>query len=232
MLPINKTIIISLGGSLIVPNQVDTNYLKQFLQVIHNYTKKNYRFVIFTGGGAVARNYQLAGNAVQKSLSKDAQDWIGIKASWLNAELVKQLFGKLANDVVITDPRVKLRWSKTKPVFIGAGWKPGRSTDYDAVRLALENNIHSVINLSNIDYVYTKDPNKYPDATKIEQITWADFRKMIGNTWDPGAHVPFDPIAAKLAQQHDVKVTIMNGAKLEQVKKAIEGMECEGTVVE
>lgn len=226
----NKSIILSLGGSLIVPEGIDGTYIKRFIGLIRQLDQKQYRFVIFTGGGAVARNYQQASLAVNTQLAKDAQDWIGIKASWLNAELVKQLFGNLAHNTIITDPRVKLRWSKK--VWIGAGWKPGRSTDYDAVRLAVENNISHVINLSNIDYVYTKDPNKYTDATKIEQITWAAFRKMIGNTWDPGAHVPFDPIAAKLAQQHHVRVTIMNGHKLDQVQQAIEGNACEGTIVQ
>ncbi len=126
-------------------------------------------------------------------------DWIGIKASILNAELVKQLFGKMADDKIITDPNVKLNWRKS--IYIGAGWKPGRSTDFDAVKIAVLNKVDTVINLSNIDYVYTKDPNKYKSAEKIKEIKWKDFRNIVGNKWDPGLNAPFDPIAAKLAQK-------------------------------
>lgn len=223
-----ETIILSLGGSLIVPNQVDTQFVKKFVQLIEDLTPK-YRFVIFTGGGMVARNYQKAATAIQPSVTADAKDWIGITASWLNAELVKQSLGRLAHSTIITDPRVKLRWSTS--VWVGAGWKPGRSTDYDAVRIAQENSITRVINLSNIDYVYTKDPRKFTSAERITSTTWSEFRALVGSTWDPGLNVPFDPIAARLAQQAGISVAIMNGKKLANVKAAIIGKSFTGTEI-
>lgn len=222
------TIIISLGGSIIVPDGVDVAYLKQFISTIQGLTK-SYRFVIFTGGGTTARLYQQAARSAQRTITNASLDWIGIQASHINAELVKQLFGNLAHDSIITDPRVKLRW--TKAIHIGAGWKPGRSTDYDAVRLAVENSISTVINLSNIDYVYTSDPRKNPNAEKITDTNWKDFRGLIGNNWDPGLNVPFDPIAAKIAQKHDIAVNILNGKKLANVVKAIKGQAFLGTRV-
>lgn len=222
------TIIISLGGSIIVPEQIDVAYLKQFVKTITALTSK-YRFVIFTGGGSTARKYQLAAKAVQSTVTNPALDWIGIQASHINAELVKQLFGNRAHDSIITDPRVRLRW--TKSIHIGAGWKPGRSTDYDAVRIAVENSISTVINLSNIDYVYTSDPRKNPGAQKIAQTTWKEFRVLIGNSWDPGLNVPFDPIAAKIAQKHSINVNIMNGKKIANMVKAIHGQSFIGTKI-
>lgn len=223
-----QTVIISLGGSIIVPDGVDVAYVKQFIKTIQPLTR-SYRFVIFTGGGSTARLYQQAARSVQRTITNAALDWIGIQASHINAELVKQLFGKFAHDSIITDPRIKLRW--TKAVHIGAGWKPGRSTDYDAVRLAVENSISTVINLSNIDYVYTSDPRKNPKAEKITETTWKDFRGLIGNNWDPGLNVPFDPIAAKIAQKHNITVNIMNGKKLSNVVQAIKGKSFQGTKV-
>ncbi len=222
------TVILSLGGSIIVPDAVDTTYLRKFTKLI-NQLSSRYRFVIFTGGGSVARDYQDAGRKVNSTISNDSLDWIGIQASLLNAQLVKQLFGTKVNAEIITDPRIKLRWKY--PIFVGAGWKPGRSTDYDAVRLAVENDIHTVINLSNIDYVYTKDPQKFKTAEKIVDINWKEFRKIIGSTWDPGLNVPFDPIAAKIAQKHDVTVRILNGNKLDNVRNAITNKSFRGTTV-
>ncbi|MFA5995741.1 MAG: UMP kinase [Patescibacteria group bacterium] len=226
-----KPIIISLGGSLIVPKQqVNAVYLKKFITFINQLANNQQRFIIFTGGGVTARHYQQAARAITKKLPATAQDWIGIKASLLNAELLKQLLGKLANDIIITDPRVKLRWPK--PIWIGSGWKPGRSTDYDAVRLAVENNITQVINLSNIDYVYNKNPKQFPDAKPIKTMTWSEARKLLGNTWNPGLNVPFDPIAAKLAQQHNITVSIMNGENLKNVAAAVNGKNFKGTVIQ
>jgi len=224
-----QNVIISLGGSLIVPKEVNTEYLYWFVHFIKRLTP-DYRFVIFCGGGKLAREYQTAAQAITTKITNDAKDWIGIRASQVNAELVKQAFGRLANVDVITDPQVTLNWSKK--VYIGAGWKPGRSTDYDAVRLAAGNEIDTVINLSNVEYVYTKDPNKYPDAQRIEKISWKDFRVLVGDDWNPGLNVPFDPIAAKLAQKHKITVRIMDGNAGEtELRNAITGKPFKGTEI-
>lgn len=223
-----KTIILSLGGSLIVPDIIDASYLSDFKKLIYSLVPQ-YRFIIFTGGGKIARSYQQAATELDKTLPASAKDWIGIKASLLNAELVKFLLSPQTHDQVITDPRVKVRWSKS--IWIGAGWKPGRSTDYDAVRIAAENNISTVINLSDIDYVYTKDPKKHKDAKIVTQFSWKDFRKLVGNHWDPGLNVPFDPVAARLAQQKGITVKILNGRKLSNVKRAIQDTSFIGTTI-
>jgi uridylate kinase len=224
-----KNVILSLGGSLIVPKEVNTEYLYWFTHFIKKMTD-DYRFVIFCGGGKIAREYQSAAQAISTTMSNDAKDWIGIRCSQVNAELVKHAFGRLAHVDVITDPQIKLNWSKK--IYVGAGWKPGHSTDFDAVLLAAGNGIDTVINLSNVEYVYTKDPNKFPDAEKIEQMSWKDFRVLVGDVWNPGLNTPFDPIAAKLAQRHKMTVRIVNGnLPEEELKKAITGKPFKGTEI-
>ncbi len=224
-----KNIILSLGGSLIMPKEVNTEYLYWFVHFIKRLTA-DYRFVIFCGGGKIAREYQQAAQAITTKISDDAKDWIGIRCSQVNAELVKSAFGRLAHADMITDPQMKLNWSKK--IYVGAGWKPGHSTDYDAVRLAAGNGIHTVINLSNVEYVYTKDPNTFSDAEKIEKMSWKDFRALVGDTWNPGLNVPFDPIAARLAQKHKITVRILNGnAGDDELRKAIFGKPFKGTEI-
>ena len=62
---------------------------------------------------------------------------------------------------------------------------------------ALKNlNVKTIINMSNIDYVYDKDPKKNKDAKKIKNIFWRRYRKISGNKWEAGLNKPFDPIAA------------------------------------
>lgn len=224
-----KNVILSLGGSLIVPKEVNTEYLYWFVHFVKRLTT-DCRFVIFCGGGRIAREYQSAAAAISSTISNDAKDWIGIRCSQVNAELLKQVFGRLAHADVITDPQTKLNWSKK--IYVGAGWKPGHSTDYDAVHLAAGNDIDTVINLSNVEYVYTKDPNIFPDAEKIENISWKDFRTLVGDQWTPGLNTPFDPIAAKLAQKHKIMVRIVNGNLPEdELKKAITGKPFKGTEI-
>jgi len=88
-------------------------------------------------------------------------------------------------------------------VLIAGGWKPGWSTDFDAVLLAKQLNVSTIINISNIDHVHDKDPKKFSDAKKIKSISWQDFRKITGNEWKAGLSLPFDPIAAKEAEKLD-----------------------------
>ena len=51
-----KVIVISLGGSLIIPNQINYPFLKDFRKILEN-NKKKYKFVVVCGGGKTARNY-------------------------------------------------------------------------------------------------------------------------------------------------------------------------------
>lgn len=226
----NKTIVLSLGGSLIIPKTgFDVKFLKNFKKMILTLTKRGYRFVLVCGGGSTCRQYQSAAKAVEKLSAKDL-DLIGIQTTRFNAFFIKTIFGKLAHPELTKNPAEKLNW-KTK-VLVGAGWEPGWSSDFDAVELAKTYGAGTVINLSNIEYVYDSDPRVNPKAKKIMNISWKDFQKIVGNKWTPGANLPFDPIASKLADKNKIKVIVMNGKNLAEVKKAIEGKKFRGTVIE
>lgn len=225
---LNKTIIISVGGSLIVPEEIDTIWIKGFKELVDKYLAKGYRFVIITGGGKTARKYQNAAKEVA-GLSGDDLDWIGIHSTRLNAHLMRTIFKENANPRIIKDPTEKINF-KDK-IIIAAGWKPGCSTDYDAVLLAKQFGIKKLANLTNIDYVYDKDPRKFKDAKKIENISWKDFRKIVGDKWDPGLNAPFDPIAAKESEKIGLDVAIMNGKNLENLEKYLNDKKFIGTII-
>ena len=89
----------------------------------------------------------------------------------------------------------------------------------------------SIVSTYNIDYVYTKDPRKFPSAKKIEKISWKDFRKIVGDKWDPGMNAPFDPIASKIAEEENIEVSIMNGRDLINLGNYIDGKKFKGTVI-
>lgn len=224
----NEVVVISVGGSLIVPEEIDTDFLSSLKELVLNGIKKGKKFIIITGGGKVCRKYQNAANAVSKLTPNDI-DWLGIHATRLNSQLVKTILGNKVEDIVVHDPFAKIVFNK--PILIAAGWKPGWSTDFDAVLLAKRFKAKKLINLSNIDYVYTADPKTDPKATKIEEATWKEFRKIIPKKWSPGLSAPFDPIASKEAESIGLQVAIINGKKIGELDKFLNGEKFIGSLI-
>lgn len=224
-----KTVIISLGGSLIVPDEINVPFLKKFRQLMVQFVKNGNRAIIVCGGGKVCRRYNQAAGKINSRVSPMDLDWMGIATTRLNAELVRSIFGSLAYDRVLPDPRKKV--STSKRILIGAGFVPGSSSDKDAIMLARTFKAKVVINLTNIDHVYTKNPKKFKDAKPIINTDWPAFRKIVGYTWNPGANVPFDPVAARLAQQLRLKVVIVNGRKLANLQQVLQEKTFSGTTI-
>ena len=83
-----------------------------------------------------------------------------------------------------------------------------------------------------MDQVYDKDPNKFPDAKPLKDISWAAYREMVGDVWKPGMNAPFDPIASKLAQEVGVNVKILNGKNLDNLALALDGKPFVGTMIQ
>lgn len=227
-------IVMSIGGSLIVPNGgIDTDFLGKLNKFIREQLakNKNRQFFLVCGGGAIARHYRDAGtDVIGHELTDDDKDWLGIHATKLNAHLVRTIFRDIAHPYIIKHYEIIRK--VTEPVVVAAGWKPGWSTDLDAILLCEDYNVREVINLSNIDKVYDKDPKKFKDAKPIDKIRWSKFRKIVGDKWIPGIHAPFDPVAAKKAQDVGVKVIVLNGYNFENLENYFNGKKFIGTVIE
>lgn len=227
-------IIMSIGGSLIVPNGgIDTKFLEKLNSFVRTQLakNKNRQFFLVVGGGETARHYKDAGfEIVGHELTNDDKDWIGIHASRLNAHLIRTIFRDLAHPYIIKHYEIIRK--VTEPVVVAAAWKPGWSTDFDAVLLCEDYNVHEVLNLSNIEKVYDKDPRRFKDAKPIDKISWKNFRKLVGDKWIPGMHVPFDPIAAEKAQELGVKVVVLSGDNFENLENYMKGKKFVGTVIE
>lgn len=223
--------VLSLGGSIIAPDKVDTAFLKAFYDAVDAYLSKDKenRLILVTGGGAPARVYQSALRSINPEALSGEQDWLGIRATHLNGQLVKAVFSSYAKDPLVTDPTKEVPF--TGQILVAAGWKPGFSTDTDAVYLAKRFGAKTIVNLSNIAKVYTDDPRKNPDATPIETISWNDFIKMVGTTWEPGKNTPFDPIASAMAKEAGLRVICADGRNISNTMRIIKGEKAEGTII-
>lgn len=224
--------IISLGGSIIAPDQVDYAFLRSFREAVVAYLERNKdaKLVFVAGGGAPARVYQEALRNIRDDAPQDMQDWLGIKATHINAMLIKAVFVEYTEDEVVTDPSAE-NIAFSGRILTAGGWKPGFSTDTDAVYLARRFGARMIINLSNIKKVYTDDPRKNPDAKPIDSISWHDFRAMVGDEWTPGKNAPFDPIASRLAEESGLSVICADGRNIENTISILEGKPFEGTII-
>ena len=230
------TKVLSVGGSIIVPDKPDTEFLSKFISMVTAWLDqdKSRRLILVAGGGAPARVYQNAYKEVAEktglSSKDDAADWIGIMATRINAQLLKAVFGDYCKNDVVYNPTLE-DISFDGQILVASGWKPGFSTDTDAVYLGEKFGAKTVVNLSNIEKVYTDDPRKNPDAKPLDTISWADFRKMVGDEWTPGKNCPFDPIASKKASEIGMKVICAGAKDINNIKAILEDKEFFGTVI-
>lgn len=227
----SDTVVISLGGSIVAPEKVDTDFLKNFYGIITDRLRvePGARFILVVGGGGPARIWQQAYRSVAASQDNGEADWIGIAATRLNARLVKAVFADYCADEVVTDPTAKFDF--TAKVLVAAGWKPGFSTDYDAVLLAERFGARKVINLSNIEKVFTDDPKKDPNAKPIDRIAWPEFQKIVGTEWAPGKNAPFDPVATVHAMKLGLTVIVASGKDTDNLVRILKGDPFRGTVI-
>lgn len=233
-MPFNRAkreyIVVSVGGSLIVPEGIDVSFLQKFRELVLSKTREGFSFYIITGGGKLARHYQDAAKDIRGDLDREDLDWMGIHSTRLNAHLLRTIFKEEAQAKIVKNPTRRI--GDRYPIIIGAGWKPGNSTDYCAVIAAKMLGAKKLINLSNIDHVYTADPKKDPGAQPIEKISWKDFRALIPTEWDPGLSSPFDPVAAREAERLGLEVAVINGAKLEEFDNYLSNQPFNGTVIQ
>ncbi len=225
-------IILSLGGSLVVPNGgIEISFLSAFNAFIRKKIAKDWRFFIVVGGGATARHYIEAARGVAGSITNWDLDWLGIHTTRLNAHLLRTIFRDIAHPRIIANYEKKIV-DLRQTMVVAAGWKPGRSTDYDAVLLARDYKAKVIINMSNIAQVYDKDPKQNRSAKPISRISWDDFEKLVGGKWLPGSNYPFDPVASKLAKKLKLSVYVLDGRNLSNLDRAIEGKKFVGTIIE
>lgn len=226
----SKPIVISLGGSLIVPNGgIDSQYLSLFNKFIREKVKSGFKFFIVVGGGTLARHYIDAGKQVIGDLTDWDLDWLGIHSTHLNAHLIRTIFRDIAHPRIIENYKKKITNLK-QPVVVAAGWKPGCSTDFDAVVIAHDYGAKIVINMSNITTVFEKDPKLFHDAKPIHSMKWTEFQKIVGTDWKPGSNYPFDPLATKKAIEDKLVVYVV-GKDLENLDKILNGEDFLGTII-
>jgi len=214
-----KKYVISLGGSLLYnENNLDIDYIINLTNLIKEFYNKDFWFGIVVGGGKIARDFQ---KILEKYLDCESLDWIGIRITHLNAEIIRLFLKDIAYEKILTDYE---NIPKTNKIIIGGGWLPGCSTDYDSAYLAYKIGVNTVINLTKVDGIFI-------DNKLVKKLSWMELEKILPE-WKPGLNFPIDPKAAKFCKDNNIKFIVINGRNLENLRKVLENKKFMGTIIE
>ena len=224
-----KIFVLSLGGSLIIPNEINLEYLKKFKKIILK-NLKNYKFVIVCGGGSIARKYIYA--LRKMGLNHMFQGFAGISATRMNARFMSYFF-KHDQEKGIPHKLSELKEdiSKSNIIFCGSlEYSPRQTSDSTAAQIAgfLKCNF---TNLTNVNGLYNKNPKEHKDAKLIKEISWREFDKMANKLkYEPGQHFVLDQTASKIIKDNKITTYIL-GNDIKQLDNLLNGKEFIGTKI-
>ena len=221
-----QSIVISIGGSVLISDDVKASYFEKLSNLL-NEIKKEYKIYIIVGGGKTARRYIKLGRKL--NLSEKSLDEIGIQATRINARfLTMNLKDSNQKIPTSTDSAKKIN----KKIVIMGGTTPGHSTDMVGAELAYKVSAVKYIIATNVDGIYTKDPNKYKDAKKILEISIKDLIKKYGTDWKTaGKNIVIDGPALDIIYKKNIPTFVLNGNKLSEINNVIENKKFNGTII-
>ncbi len=222
-------VVVSLGGSVIVPDDNDDAFLKRFSEMISSLCDR-YQIYLVCGGGKIARYYIKVGRNM--GLPENDLDEMGILSTRINATLVafslgEKFVGKVPEDILEAH-----RLEKKGKVVVMGGTVPGHTTDAVSAMLAKEVRAARIINGTSVDAAYTADPRKFPDAERLSRITHQQLYELVNvGLHGAGPSNVFDRLGAQVARDSHIDIYIVDGRDLNEMRAAIEGNPIKGTVV-
>lgn len=222
-------IVVSLGGSVIVPDDNDDDFLKRFSEMI-SHLRDHYQIYLVCGGGKIARYYIKVGRGL--GLPESELDEMGILSTRINAALVAYSLGEMSSGKVPTDILEAHRLERKGQVVVMGGTVPGHTTDAVSAMLAKEVKAVRIVNGTSVDAAYTADPRKDPRAERLSKITHQQLYELVNvGMHGAGPSNVFDRLGAQIARDGHIDICIVDGRNLEEMRAAIEGQPIKGTVV-
>jgi uridylate kinase len=225
-----KVIVLSLGGSQIIPNEVNIPYLKEFKKIILKHIKK-YKFIIVCGGGSLARKYISALREI--GINEKLQSLSGISATRANARFMNYFFNiEPKHGIPHTHQTLKKYINSQDVIFCGAlEYKPNQTSDSTAADIARMFKA-DFINITNIKGLYTSNPLTDKNAKFVPCISWKDFEKMANKSkFTPGQHFVLDQTASSIIRKHKI-TTYITGEKLKELDNLLSNKAFDGTTIQ
>lgn len=214
-------IVLRLGGSVIA-SPIDIDLINKFAKVVLDLIKQNHELVVIIGGGNLAREF--IDIAKKLKLNEKDQDEVAISISRVYAQLfLKKITTTKTDRIVITLKDLTTCLEENRIVVMG-GLKPGITTDTVAALVAKKIQAKLIVKGTNQDGVYNKDPKKYCDAIKIDELSFEDLSEILQeNKHKAGIHQIVDPEAVKLLKNENITLLIVNGFDPNNILLAVQG---------
>jgi uridylate kinase len=210
--------VIKLGG-FTFPNRPEKPLVKEYAKLLTGLVQEH-RLVVVTGGGEVARAYIKA--AREMGVSESLCDQLGILTSRLNARLLADGLGEYAfPEIPVTIGELKHYFASGKIVAMG-GLTPGHSTNAVAAIAAETVGAELLVNATDVDGVYSSDPEKDKTAKKLEQVTIAELTTILSKTeMMAGAYDLMDPLALRIIARSKLTTVVVDGKDPNNVSRAL-----------
>lgn len=225
-----KVIVLSLGGSLIIPDRINVKYLKEFKKIVLK-NKNKYKFIIVCGGGSIARKYITA--LRETGMNENFQSYAGISATRTNARFMSYFFNQnQERGIPSSMNEVRNYIKKYDIVFCGAlEYHPNQTSDSTSAEIAQVFKC-DFINLTDVSGLYNKNPKEFKNAKFISRISWADFDKLANKIkFKPGQHFVLDQKAAGIIKKSKIPTYIL-GKNMNQLDNLLNGKKFIGTTIE
>ncbi|MDR0791081.1 MAG: UMP kinase [Methanomassiliicoccaceae archaeon] len=223
-----EKVVVSIGGSVLIPGKDDASYIRRLADMLID-VSKDVSLVVICGGGKISRYYVETGRQLGGPV--DRLDLMGIGATRLNAELLRIALGNLSyNGIPHTVDGAVSAFSIGKIVVMG-GTEPGHTTDAVAAMVAGKIKCRRIVNATAVDAVYSDDPKKDPNAERFSYLTIKELSNIVCAEHDAGKSYVFDPLGVKLAMRDRIDILVVDGRDIDELRNAILGNTIKGTTV-
>ena len=227
-----KKIVIKFGGSVLYKENMVMNIdlIQRIVKVINELYEEGHKVAIVVGGGKLARVIIKASDVLGHVTT--FKDILAVESTRIHALLI---IASLKDKAYLLVPRsfeeVGIALSSGK-IVVSGGLQPGQSTSAVSALLAEYWGADMIINLTNVDKVYDKDPNKFEDAKPMDRMTSEELTKIISRQEEkPGKYDLFDIVGCEILNRSKIKLVFISGANPENILKAVKGEQI-GTIVE
>ena len=227
-----KKIVIKFGGSVLYKENMIMNIdlIQRIVNVINELHEEGHKIAIVVGGGKLARVIIKASDVLGHVTT--FKDILAVESTRIHALLI---IASLKDKAYLLVPRSFEEIGKalsSGKIVVSGGLQPGQSTSAVSALLAEYWGADMLINLTNVDKVYDKDPNKFEDAKPIDKMTSEELTRIISQqVEEPGKYDLFDLVGCEIINRSKIKLVFTAGASPENVLKAVKG-EPVGTIVE
>lgn len=211
---------------------IDINRVLQYAKDIKSIHDAGVEIAIVIGGGNIYRGL----SAEKAGMDRVQADYMGMLATVINSMALQDALEKqnISTRLLtaikmeqICEPFIRRRavrhLEKNRVVIFGAGTgNPYFTTDTAASLRAIEINADVVLKGTRVDGIYTEDPEKNPEATKFDQLTFQDVYSKNLNVMDMTAFT--------LCQENKLPIIVFDMNKEGNLKKLTEGEKI-GTLV-